>query len=312
MTLNPSGPSTRLSIFAITNFTLRYIAFFIEFDLADPQDLKQLLESDTKFGFLVMDGSQSLFGVLSGNTRTVLHKITVDLPKKHGRGGQSAVRFARLRLEKRHNYLRKVCELMVQFFITNDRPNVSGLILAGLADFKNDLAISDFFDIRLKEIVIKIVDVSYGGNLARLTPQGENGFNQAIELSQEVLASVKFVAEKKLLGAFFDEINQDTGKYCFSMKDTMTALDMGACHTLIVWENLPIQRFVLKNSQTDQEIVKFLTNEQARDQNNFRDSATNVDLEILEVRPLLNTRTAALLWTGLRRTGRSSAPSSSL
>jgi hypothetical protein len=32
----------------------------------------------------------------------------VDLPKKHGRGGQSALRFARLRLEKRHNYVRKV------------------------------------------------------------------------------------------------------------------------------------------------------------------------------------------------------------
>ncbi len=36
----------------------------------------------------------------SGNTRSVLYKFSVDLPKKHGRGGQSALRFARLRLEK--------------------------------------------------------------------------------------------------------------------------------------------------------------------------------------------------------------------
>ena len=55
-----------------------------------------------------MDGNGSLFGTLSGNTREVLHKFTVELPKKHGRGGQSALRFARLRLEKRHNYVRKV------------------------------------------------------------------------------------------------------------------------------------------------------------------------------------------------------------
>ena len=55
-----------------------------------------------------MDGNGSLFGTLSGNTREVMHKFTVDLPKKHGRGGQSALRFARLRLEKRHNYVRKV------------------------------------------------------------------------------------------------------------------------------------------------------------------------------------------------------------
>lgn len=56
-----------------------------------------------KFGFIVMDGNGTLFGTLQGNTREVLTKITVDLPKKHGRGGQSALRFDRLRMEKRHN-----------------------------------------------------------------------------------------------------------------------------------------------------------------------------------------------------------------
>eukprot|EP00983_Pelagomonas_calceolata_P003162 103534-Pelagomonas_calceolata.AAC.5 len=61
-----------------------------------------------RYGFIVMDGNGSLFGTLSGNTREILHKFTVDLPKKHGRGGQSALRFARLRMEKRHNYVRKV------------------------------------------------------------------------------------------------------------------------------------------------------------------------------------------------------------
>merc|ERR1719258_76209 len=82
---------------------------------------------------------QCLIGTLQGNNRDVLHKFSVDLPKKHGRGGQSALRFARLRLEKRHNYVRKVAELAVQMFITADKPNVSGLVLAGSADFKSVL-----------------------------------------------------------------------------------------------------------------------------------------------------------------------------
>jgi len=76
----------------------------------------------------------------------VLHKFTVDLPKKHGRGGQSALRFARLRMEKRHNYVRKVAEVATQLFITNDKPNIAGLILAGSADFKTELCQSDLFD----------------------------------------------------------------------------------------------------------------------------------------------------------------------
>jgi peptide chain release factor subunit 1 len=97
-----------------------------------------------------MDGNGSLFGTLQGNTREVLAKFTVDLPKKHGRGGQSALRFARLRMEKRHNYVRKVAETAVEMFIKSDKVTVAGLVLAGSADFKTELGQSDMFDQRLQ------------------------------------------------------------------------------------------------------------------------------------------------------------------
>lgn len=51
---------------------------------------------------------------------------------------------------------------------------------------------------RLQAKVIKIVDVSYGG---------ENGFNQAIELAGEALGNVKFIQEKKLIGTVFSVMN---------------------------------------------------------------------------------------------------------
>lgn len=41
------------------------------------------------------------------------------------------------------------------------------------------------------------MDVAYGG---------ENGFNQAIELTNETLANVKFVREKNLISRFFSEV----------------------------------------------------------------------------------------------------------
>merc|ERR1719337_487048 len=120
--------------------------------------LTALLADDNRFGFIVMDGNGALFGTLQGNTRDVLHKFTVDLPKKHGRGGQSALRFARLRMEKRHNYVRKVAETAVTLFLSNDKPNISGMILAGSADFKQELSQSDMFDSRLQAKIIKLVD----------------------------------------------------------------------------------------------------------------------------------------------------------
>ncbi|TGZ52400.1 Eukaryotic peptide chain release factor subunit 1 [Temnothorax longispinosus] len=240
--------------------------------------LTALLADDNKFGFIVMDGNGALFGTLQGNTREVLHKFTVDLPKKHGRGGQSALRFARLRMEKRHNYVRKVAEVATQLYITNDKPNIAGLILAGSADFKTELSQSDMFDPRLQAKVIKLVDVSYGG---------ENGFNQAIELAAESLQNVKFIQEKKLIGRYFDEISQETGKYCFGVEDTLRALELGSVETLICWENLDIQRYVLKNHTNAEEKVLHLTPEQEKDKTHFTDKESGVELELVECQPLL-------------------------
>ncbi|KAJ5584075.1 uncharacterized protein N7459_003875, partial [Penicillium hispanicum] len=234
--------------------------------------LSELLESDQKFGFIIMDGNGSLFGTLSGNTREILQRLSVDLPKKHGRGGQSALRFARLREEKRHNYVRKIAELAVQNYITNDKVNVAGLVLAGSADFKNDLNQSDMFDQRLQAKVIKVVDVSYGG---------ENGFNQAIELAAETLSNVKFIQEKKLIGKYFEEISQDTGKVCYGVEDTLKAMELGAAEILIVYENLDITRWVMKNA-AGEEVVLHTTKTQEANREMFIDNQTGTEMEVVD------------------------------
>mmetsp|Transcript_89443 Transcript_89443/g.208280 ORF Transcript_89443/g.208280 Transcript_89443/m.208280 type:complete len:450 (-) Transcript_89443:186-1535(-) len=238
------------------------------------EDLSQLLESDDKFGFLIMDGNGALYGTVTGNHREVLHKFSVELPKKHGRGGQSALRFARLRLEKRHNYVRKVSEIATQCFISDAKPNVSGLIVAGSADFKTELTTSDLWDPRLDAIIIKpMLDIAYGG---------ENGFNQAIELSAETLKNVKFVQEKQLITKFLDEVAQDTGKYCFGIKDTVQGLEMGAVETLIVWENIELKRLHIRNPHTDSERVLFVTPEEEKNQKLYRDEESGVELDVVD------------------------------
>merc|ERR1719356_1706898 len=238
------------------------------------EDLAGLLESDDKYGFLIMDGNGALYGTVAGNHREVLHKFSVDLPKKHGRGGQSALRFARLRLEKRHNFVRKVGELCTQMFITNDAPNITGLVVAGSAEFKSDLTRSDLFDPRLDKVLIRpLLDVSYGG---------ENGFNQAIEMSSETLKNVKFIQEKRLITSFLDEVAQDTGKYCFGINDTITALEMGAVSTLIVWENLELKRIVTKAPQSEREETHYVTPEQAKNDKLYRDKETGEQLDVIE------------------------------
>ena len=234
-------------------------------------ELKSLLVDNDKFGFLIMDGNGSLFGLLQGNTKIILNQFKVNLPKKHSKGGQSANRFSRLVTESRHNYIRKVGEGLTKAFITNDVPNVKGLILAGSAEFKNKLQKSDLFDPRLAPIVMKVVDISYGGEL---------GFNQAIELSQDALKNVKFIHEKKILEKFYEEIAKDSGKYVFGIKDTMEAIENGVVDILIIWENIDFIRLTLKDNK-NQIRVETVSSRKVIGQK-YKPDDSDVEYEIVE------------------------------
>ena len=111
---------------------------------------------------------------------------------------------------------------------------------------------SDHFDNRLKGLIIATVDVSYGF---------DQGFNQAISLAQDSLTNVKFVQEKKVIGRFFEEIALDTGMITFGVEDTMKALELGALETMMLFENIEIMRYEIKNPVKN-ETKTFLLNAQ--------------------------------------------------
>lgn len=213
--------------------------------------IEEMFNNDPLYGYIVVDGNGCLFGTLQGSRRLVLQKFTVDLPKKHGKGGQSALRFARLRLEKRHNYIRKVSEMATFYFIdqTTNKCNVTGLVLAGSADFKNEVYKSNLFDPRLHSAVIEILDVSYGMTA---------GLNQAIESSGSLLQNVKLLQEKKLLQVYFETLRLDNGLCCYTVEETIGALEAGAVETLIVWESLSLYRVSLRNLKTKEMVINYV------------------------------------------------------
>ena len=212
------------------------------------EPLEELLINNDTYGFIIIDGSGLLLANVNGNSKNILHQSTVDLPKKHGRGGQSALRFARQRLEARHNYLTKSNELVKKYFTKDNKPIVNGIILAGSADLKIKLSEADTFPYILKPKILGILDISYGGL---------NGLNQTIELSKEILSSVKLMNEKKIVNEYFDNISKDTGKYCFGIKDSMYALEMGAVEKLLIYEDLETKRYILEDDSANGKVVFF-------------------------------------------------------
>jgi len=237
------------------------------------QSLKDMLECDEKYGFIVIDGNGALYANIQGPIQEILYQYNVSLPKKHSKGGQSSVRFARLRVEARHNYLTKVNELAVKFFWDQDKnkPSVNGIVLAGSADFKDQLN-NHRLDQRLQKIVINVVDVAYGGH---------QGLNQAIILASDSLRNVALVKQKKLFSKFFEEIATDSGKYCFGAKDTMNSVEGGMAEIILVWEKLGVIRHTMRNKITGISNVVYKN----REENPENDGANN--LEVTESVPLI-------------------------
>nr|XP_040582285.1 eukaryotic peptide chain release factor subunit 1-like [Lepeophtheirus salmonis] len=175
------------------------------------QNLVEQFNDSSKYGIVIITGHESIFAELCGNSKKILQSITVDLPKKHGRGGQSSVRFARLRVEKRNAYVKKVAEISNNIFNTAE---YEGFIIGGYASLKNEFSSSDFLDKEITNKILKVVDTNYSGI---------NGLNQAIELSQDTLINVKYNKERNIINTLFDEISTN-GKYTLGFEDVYDAL----------------------------------------------------------------------------------------
>lgn len=166
-----------------------------------------------------------------------------------------------------------MCEVAVQSFITDNKCNVTGLVLAGSADFKNDLNKTDMFDPRLQAKVVNIVDVSYGF---------ENGLNQAIEKSAEALTNLKFIKEKHLISGFFDHIALGDNLVIYGVQDTMKLIESGAAGKIICYEDLNYIRIKLRNTETGTFSAVYVRPEQASNPELYKDKDSGVELEKIE------------------------------
>lgn len=97
--------------------------------------LTELIREDVPpVGCVVMSGNSTTLYTVCGTEITQHINIDVDLPSKHGRGGQSKLRFERLAEEARHNYISKIIEVILRIY-----PNDLPLIVGGPASLKDKM-----------------------------------------------------------------------------------------------------------------------------------------------------------------------------
>ena len=186
--------------------------------------------SGTPYGIVVLDGTGILVGVCDGTRRTVSGKIAVDLPSKHGRGGQSALRFSRLAEEARANYITKSFDLVMRTFVREGVPTVCGMVIAGVGDLKHRLV--DRITSLGVLTIVSVLELAYGGM---------DGFMLACKESEIRMGSAVLTREREAVAALEEAISRDTGAplYALGREHVEAALDAGAVSCLILSNEIP-------------------------------------------------------------------------
>jgi len=142
--------------------------------------------------------------------------------------------------------------------------------MAGCADMKHKLIAE--LDQRLAKLVLGTVDVR---------SSNEAGFTDAVRLSTPIRTKFRHNQDRLILTTFFKEIELDTNKAVWGVKETMKALSMDLVSEVIVAERCDVRRFVLRNTLNGITVTKYATESGAANPS-FSVDSPDVKWEVLE------------------------------
>ncbi len=192
--------------------------------------LRDLLIEKATFGIVAMDRSGAAIATVKGNEMTVIETMTSGIQGKHHKGGQSQRRFERLIEQQAHEFFVRVGEHMNNVYLPlHEVGELEGLIIGGAGPTKTVFAQSEFFDYRLRDKLLLVVDTGYSDI---------QGIREIIEKSEGHLEKLRYTKEKKLIQTFLGHLARDTGFVTYGEKHVRSALNQAAVDTLLISENV--------------------------------------------------------------------------
>ena len=191
------------------------------------EPLEEMLGDKGLYGLIVLDRREANVGWLKGKRVEPVKSAESLVPGKQRKGGQSAQRFARLRLEAIDNFYQEVAGMADDLFVAK-RHELDGILVGGPSPTKDEFLDGDYLHHELRDKVLGKFDVSY---------TDESGLSDLVDAGQEALAEADLMDDKADMEEFFEELNGgDLATYGFA--PTRENLIMGSVDRLLVSEDL--------------------------------------------------------------------------
>ncbi|GCC10009.1 peptide chain release factor 1 [archaeon] len=206
------------------------------------EPIESQLESTEKYVILIMDGRDAMVGLLKGTQFSVERRIHSLAHGKVHKGGQSAARYERIRLDSIDHYYQKVGDYVNELFEKNDF-KVSGLIIGGPGPTKENFVRAKSLNYQVK--ILGSFDTGY---------IDENvGMRELLNKAKELLAEQRIIKEQKIIGRLKSELARE-GNAATGYKDVKKALESYKVDILIISEDSDIHKIRYKCNTCNKEL----------------------------------------------------------
>ncbi|MFH1473869.1 MAG: peptide chain release factor aRF-1 [Candidatus Aenigmatarchaeota archaeon] len=199
------------------------------------EPLKEMIEEKEVYGLIVLDNKEAAIGLLKGKKIEMLKEISSIVPGKFRKGGQSAQRFQRVREGLINDWYKKIARIAREYF--DKTKNIKGIIIGGPGPAKNDFFDGDYLLTDIKKKVLGIKNTGY---------TDEQGLEEMVQRSQDILAEAAVAKEKALLKKFFEELRKNNGLSIYGKEKIMKILEMGAVEIILISEGLDFEEITEK------------------------------------------------------------------
>jgi peptide chain release factor subunit 1 len=208
------------------------------------EPLEQMLGEKEIYGLIVLDRREAYVGFLRGNRIEPIRGVTSTVPGKQRKGGQSSVRFQRLRLIAINEFYKKIGDLANDIFLAEKDffERFKGVLIGGPTPTKEEFEAGGYLHHELQKRIIGLFDVSY---------TNESGLAELVENASDALKGLDIIKEKNIMNRFLQELVKDDGAAAYGEESVRKNLELGAVDTLLLSDKLRRARLKLACQNSD-------------------------------------------------------------
>ncbi|OPX69714.1 MAG: Peptide chain release factor subunit 1 [Methanoregulaceae archaeon PtaB.Bin056] len=195
------------------------------------EPLKQMLEEKSVYGLLVLDRREAYWGFLRGNRIEPVGGITSTVPGKQRKGGQSSVRFARLREIAINEFYTKIGERASDIFLAEKDffERFKGVLIGGPSPTKEEFEAGQYLHHEIQKRIIGLFDVAY---------TNESGLSELVDAAKDALKGMEVIKEKEFMNRFLKELVRENGLAAYGEESIRKNLDVGSVDILLLSASL--------------------------------------------------------------------------